>query len=81
MRVLCDEQLYLIEAEEEEPPFMATLRTFSANFFLMKHIPILTMLAANMPTRLSEWLVPGDAQFRRVQSTLSLPFFWLVPRP
>lgn len=65
MRVLCDEQLYLIEAEEEEPPFMATLRTFSANFFLMKHIPILTMLAANMPTRLSEWLVPGDAQFRR----------------
>ncbi|KAI9368160.1 cytochrome P450 [Aspergillus egyptiacus] len=65
MRVLCDEQLYLIEAEEEEPPFMATLRTFSANFFLMKHIPILGTLAANMPSRLSEWLLPGDSQFRR----------------
>ncbi|KAI9035562.1 cytochrome P450 [Aspergillus affinis] len=65
MRVLCDEQLYMIEAEEEEPPFFAVLRTFSANFFLMKHFPMLAALSASMPSWLSNWLLPGDAQFRK----------------
>ncbi|KAL2786798.1 cytochrome P450 [Aspergillus keveii] len=65
MRVLCDKQLYLIDSEEEEPAFMATLRTFSENFFLMKHFPMLAALSAKMPSSWSEWLLPGDAQFRR----------------
>ena len=77
MRVLCDEQLHLVDAEEAEPPFLATLRTFSANFFLMKHFPILISMSLMMPTWLSNWLVPGDAQFRGVRTSplpiLSLP--------
>ena len=83
MRVLCDKQLYLIESEEEEPPFMATLRTFSENFFFMKHFPMLATLSAKMPSSWSERLLPGDAQFRRVRdtspsgSTDTLILFWV----
>lgn len=58
--------MHLIDAEEEEPPFMATLRTFSENFFLMKHFPILITLSEKIPNSWSEWLLPGDHQFRRV---------------
>ena len=70
MRVLCDKQLHLIDEEVEEPPFMATLRTFSENFFLMKHFPILTIIASQMPSSWSERLLPGDFQFRRVINPL-----------
>lgn len=70
MRVLCDKQLHLIDTEEEEPPFMATLRTFSENFFLMKHFPILTLISSKMPSSWSERLLPGDYQFRRVSISL-----------
>ncbi|KAL8780684.1 MAG: hypothetical protein Q9194_000787 [Teloschistes cf. exilis] len=65
MRVLCDKQLYLIEAEEEEPPFLATLRIFSENFFVLKHFPILTYLSSQMPQSWAEKLIPGDHQFRK----------------
>lgn len=74
MQVLCDKQLNLIEAEEEEPPFLATLRTFSENFFLAKHFPILTVISDKMPQALSEWLLPGDHQFRRVSQSLTASF-------
>lgn len=70
MRVLCDKQLYLIEAEEEEPPFLATLRIFSENFFVLKHFPILTYLSSQMPQSWAEKLIPGDHQFRKVIPTL-----------
>ena len=70
MRVLCDKQLHLIDAEEEEPPFMATLRTFSENFFFMKHFPFLTAISSKMPSSWSEKLLPGDYQFRKVFSSL-----------
>lgn len=66
MKVLCDRSLNLIEAEEEEPPFLATLRTFSESFFLLKHFPILIWLASNIPTRFAEKLIPGEFEFRRV---------------
>ncbi|KAL8867965.1 MAG: hypothetical protein Q9174_005310, partial [Haloplaca sp. 1 TL-2023] len=65
MRVLCDKQLYLIEAEEEEPPFLATLRIFSENFFVLKHFPLLTYLSSKMPQSWAERLIPGDHQFRK----------------
>jgi len=79
MRVLCDKQLHLVDAEEEEPPFLATLRTFSENFFFMKHFPILIWLSSQMPTWLSEWLIPGDAQFRKVREFhLSYPYMYIV---
>ncbi|KAK8080611.1 trichodiene oxygenase [Apiospora hydei] len=65
MKVLCDRSLNLIDAEEEEPPFLATLRTFSESFFLLKHFPVLIWLADCMPTRLAEKLLPGEFEFRR----------------
>ncbi|KAL8964925.1 MAG: hypothetical protein Q9183_004138 [Haloplaca sp. 2 TL-2023] len=72
MRVLCDKQLYLIEAEEEEPPFLATLRIFSENFFVLKHFPLLTYLSSKMPQSWAERLIPGDHHFRKASvSTLS----------
>lgn len=74
MQVLCDKQLHLIDAEEEEPPFMATLRTFSKNFFLMKHFPMLTVISSKIPSSWSEKLLPGDYQFRTVHIALLLHF-------
>ncbi|KAK8052038.1 hypothetical protein PG993_003423 [Apiospora rasikravindrae] len=65
MKVLCDRSLNLIDAKEEEPPFLATLRTFSESFFLLKHFPVLIWLADCMPTRLAEKLLPGEFEFRR----------------
>jgi hypothetical protein len=70
MRVMFDKQLRLVDSEEEEPPFLSTLRTFSANFFLTKHFPILATIAVNIPVAWSERLLPGYAQFRKVR----LPF-------
>ncbi|KAI0169619.1 cytochrome P450 [Hypoxylon sp. FL1284] len=65
MKVLCDRSLNLIEAKEEEPPFLATLRTFSESFFLLKHFPILIWLASNIPSKIAEKLIPGEFEFRR----------------
>lgn len=68
MRLLFDKQLHLVDSEEEEPPFLATLRTFSENFFLTKHFPILTTIAVKLPDSWAHKLVPGYAQFRKVSS-------------
>ncbi|OTA98483.1 hypothetical protein M426DRAFT_109717 [Hypoxylon sp. CI-4A] len=65
MKVLCDRSLNLIDAKEEEPPFLATLRTFSESFFLLKHFPILIWLASQIPPRFAEKLIPGEFEFRR----------------
>ncbi|KAI0835728.1 cytochrome P450, partial [Hypoxylon sp. FL0890] len=65
MKVLCDRSLNLIDAKEEEPPFLATLRTFSESFFLLKHFPILIWLASNIPISIAEKLIPGEFEFRR----------------
>ncbi|RYP76854.1 hypothetical protein DL769_003540 [Monosporascus sp. CRB-8-3] len=65
MRVLCDKQLNLVESIEEEPPFLVTMRTFSENFFLTKHFPILATIASNIPSSWSDRLLPGYAQFRQ----------------
>ncbi|TGJ83733.1 hypothetical protein E0Z10_g5027 [Xylaria hypoxylon] len=65
MKVLCDRSLNLIEAKEEEPPFLATLRTFSESFFLLKHFPILIWLASSIPQSIAEKLIPGEFEFRR----------------
>ncbi|KAJ8121678.1 hypothetical protein ONZ43_g1932 [Nemania bipapillata] len=65
MKVLCDRSLNLIEAKEEEPAFLATLRTFSESFFLLKHFPILIWLASNIPPNIAEKLIPGEFEFRR----------------
>lgn len=67
MRVLCDKQLNLVEQLEEEPPFLATMRTFSENFFLTKHFPILATIASNLPSSWSDSLLPGYASFREVR--------------
>lgn len=66
MQVLCDRSLNLIEAKEEEPPFLATLRTFSENFFVLKHFPVLIWLATSLPTSIAEKLIPGEFEFRKV---------------
>ena len=66
MKVLCDRSLNLIDAKEEEPPFLATLRTFSENFFLLKHFPILIWLGQNIPLFIAEKLIPGEFEFRKV---------------
>ncbi|KAI0145605.1 cytochrome P450 [Xylariaceae sp. FL1272] len=65
MKVLCDRSLNLIDAEEDEPPFLATVRTFSESFFLLKHFPILIWLASNIPAGIAEKLIPGEFEFRR----------------
>ncbi|KAI0206672.1 cytochrome P450 [Astrocystis sublimbata] len=65
MKVLCDRSLNLIDAKEEEPPFLATLRTFSESFFLLKHFPSLIWLATNIPQNIAEKLIPGEFEFRR----------------
>ena len=70
MKVLCDRSLNLLDAKEEEPPFLATLRTFSESFFLLKHFPILIWLATNIPASISEKLIPGEFEFRRVSPIL-----------
>jgi hypothetical protein len=66
MQICFDKQLHLIDSTEEEPPFLRTLRTFSEGFFLTKHFPVLTTIAAHLPNSLANMLVPGYAQFRRV---------------
>lgn len=74
MKVLCDRSLNLIEAEEEEPPFLATLRTFSESFFLLKHFPIFIWLASSIPPSIAEKLIPGEFEFRRVSKLPAKPF-------
>ncbi|KAF7922011.1 uncharacterized protein EAE98_008222 [Botrytis deweyae] len=65
MQVLCDRTLNFIDAkEEEEPPFLATLRTFSENFFILKHFPILIWMALNIPKNIAMKLIPGEFEFR-----------------
>ncbi|KAF9873291.1 CND5p [Colletotrichum karsti] len=64
MRVLCDRTLNFIEATDEEPPFLATLRTFSESFFLLKHFPILIWMALNIPKRIAAKMIPGEFEFR-----------------
>lgn len=76
MKVLCDRSLDLIDAKEEEPPFLATLRTFSESFFLLKHFPILIWLATSIPSRIAEKLIPGEFEFRRV----SYFFEYVIPK-
>lgn len=66
MRVLFDKQLHLNDSDEEEPPFLATMRMFWESFFLTKHFPILTTLAVRLPDSWAHKLVPGYAQFRMV---------------
>ncbi len=66
MQICFDKQLHLIDSTEEEPAFLRTLRTFSEGFFLTKHFPVLTNIAAHLPNKLANILVPGYAQFRRV---------------
>lgn len=68
MKVLCDRSLNLIDAKEEEPAFLATLRTFSESFFLLKHFPILIWLANSIPSKLAEKMIPGEFEFRRVST-------------
>lgn len=64
MQVLCDRTLNFIDATEEEPPFLATLRTFSENFFVLKHFPVLIWLASNIPKAIAAKLIPGEFEFR-----------------
>ncbi|KAK0609741.1 cytochrome P450 [Bombardia bombarda] len=65
MQVLCDRQLNLIDSDEKEPAFLAALRTFSENFFVLKHFPILTTIADTLPTSLVEKVIPGEFEFRK----------------
>ncbi|KAL9599821.1 MAG: hypothetical protein Q9219_003607 [cf. Caloplaca sp. 3 TL-2023] len=65
MQICFDKQLHLIDSTEEEPPFLRTLRHFSEGFFLTKHLPFLTVIAARLPNGMANILVPGYAQFRR----------------
>lgn len=64
MQVLCDRTLNFIDAEEEEPPFLATLRTFSENFFVLKHFPILLWAGLALPKSVAKRLIPGEFEFR-----------------
>ncbi|KAL8794607.1 MAG: hypothetical protein Q9195_002803 [Heterodermia aff. obscurata] len=65
MQTCFDKQLHLIESTEEDHPFLHTLHNFSENFFLTQHFPILTNVAAHLPSSLANGLVPGYIQFRR----------------
>ncbi|KAH7019597.1 cytochrome P450 [Ilyonectria destructans] len=64
MQVLCESTLNFIDATEREPPFLATLRTFSENFFVLKHFPILIWMAMNIPKSIAAKLIPGEFEFR-----------------
>lgn len=66
MQVLCDKQLNLIDSDEKEPAFLATLRTFSENFFVLKHFPFLNTIAQTLPASIVERIIPGEFEFRKV---------------
>lgn len=78
MQVLCDKQLNLIDSDEKEPAFLATLRTFSENFFVLKHFPFLNTIAQTLPTSFVEKIIPGEFEFRKV--TAPVDRIWLKNR-
>lgn len=70
MRMLFDKHLNILESDEKEPPFLATLRYFAANFLTSKHFPQLAKLALYLPDCLSSTFMPGFIKFRRVSDHL-----------
>jgi cytochrome P450 len=64
MKILFDMDMNLIESDEIEPPYIATMKMFAGNFLFMKQFPFLAAIAINMPHAIAHKLVPGYTRFR-----------------
>lgn len=50
------------------PDLLASVDMFTNNVWFMKHFPIVTKLALNLPPSLAEKIAPGYANFRSVKT-------------